>query len=305
MMARLTAAALGLALVLAAVAPVLAQDRVTLGWGRMFTNDGIGDGKDRWRTGSYTLSRVRGPSWSGELPATFGEILEFRIRADVIAPENLRVQPPGDRRYAGVLTLGLHSHFRMAGLDTSVGLDLAITGEQSGVSDLQDALHDLLGLTRPRVANTQIGNGFHPTLVVETGRSIDLGTTTIRPFAEAQAGLETFVRAGVDLSFGSYDKGALMLRDHTSGQRYRAVAGQVTPGFTFSLGGDVAHVFDSELLPEGGAAVLEDKRTRLRAGVTWQGNRTSVFYGVTWLGKEFVGQREDQVVGSLNVRLNF
>ena len=43
--------------------PAVAQERVTLGWGRLLTNDAIGDGKDRWRTGSYVLSRVRGPSW--------------------------------------------------------------------------------------------------------------------------------------------------------------------------------------------------------------------------------------------------
>ena len=44
-----------------------AQDRVTLGWGRLLTNDLLGDGRDRWRTGSYTLSRVRGPAWGGSL----------------------------------------------------------------------------------------------------------------------------------------------------------------------------------------------------------------------------------------------
>lgn len=304
-MTGLKIAAVALLLGLGAVSPVAAVERVTLGWGRMFTNDGLGDGKDRWRTGSYTVSRVRGISWQGELPTTFGEILEFRARADIIAPESLTTMPPGDRRYAGVLTFGVHTHFKTAGLETSVGMDLAITGEQSGMADLQDALHDLLGLARPRVANTQIGNGFHPTLVMEAGRSIDLGPATIRPFAEAQAGLETFVRAGVDLSFGGYGDNALMLRDHTTGQRYRAATSRVTPGFTFSLGGDVAHVFDSELLPKGGAAVLEDNRKRLRAGLAWQGERASVFYGVTWLGREFEGQRDEQVVGSLSLRLNF
>ena len=83
-------------------APASTQERVTLGWGRMFTNDGLGDLEDRWRTGSYTVSRVRGPSWSGELPGRFGEILEFRARAEIIAPENLTVAAPGDRRYAGI-----------------------------------------------------------------------------------------------------------------------------------------------------------------------------------------------------------
>ncbi len=285
--------------------PVVAEERITLGWGRMFTNDALGDMKDRWRTGSYTLSRVRGPSWSGELPESFGEILEFRVRAEIITPESLTTAAPDDRRYAGVLTLGMHSHFQTAGLETSLGLDIAVTGRQSGISRMQDVLHDLLDMTRPRVAANQIGNGFHPTLVLETGRGFQIGRTTIRPFAEAQAGLETFVRGGLDLSFGTYGRGALMIREHTTGQRYRAVPGSPEPGLTFTLGGDVARVFDSELLPEGGAAVLDDTRERLRAGIAWQGDRSSVLFGLTWLGKEFEGQRDTQMVGSINLQLNF
>ena len=58
--------------------PAMAEERVTLGWGRIFTNDQIGDGKDRWRTGSYTVSRVRGPSWQGHAGHGFGDILELR-----------------------------------------------------------------------------------------------------------------------------------------------------------------------------------------------------------------------------------
>ncbi len=296
---------LAAALVLGISGPVLAQERVTLGWGRMFTNDALGDMEDRWRTSSYTMSRVRGPSWSGDLPSRPGEILEFRMRADFIAPENLVRMPPGDRRYAGVLTLGMHTHFEKAGLEASLGLDLAITGEQSLMGDLHNALHDLMGLPRPRVAATQIPNGFHPTLVLEAGHGFDFGGGTFRPFAEGQAGLETFVRAGFDLSFGTYGRGALMIREQTTGQRYRAVAGSPEPGFTFTLGGDVARVFDSELLPEGGAAVLNDTRERMRAGIAWQGDRHSVQFGMTWLGKEFESQREAQVVGSLNLQLAF
>jgi hypothetical protein len=67
----------------------------------------------------------------------------------------------------------------------------------------------------------------------------------------------------------------------------------------------VAHVFSSRYLPAGGAAVLSDNRTRLRAGVEWQGNFANVFYGMTYLGPEFEGQDEGQVTGSLNVNFGF
>ena len=294
-----------LAMMIGLAAPVAAEGREALGWGRLFTNDALGDGKDRWRTASYALSVVRGPTWAGHLPADPGEVLEFRLRTEFIAPQNLTTAAPWDRRYAGVLTLGLHTHFERAGFETSLGLDLAITGEQSGMSDLQDGLHDLFGMTRVGVADSQVPNGVHPTLVVETGHSYAIGRARLRPFVEAQAGLETFVRGGFDLTLGDLGLGGLMVRDSVTGQRYRAVRGDARPGLSLTLGGDVAHVFDSELLPEGGSAVLNDTRKRLRAGLAWQGERHAVQFGLTWLDKEFDTQPEAQTVGSLNVQFRF
>lgn len=282
-----------------------AEDRVTLGWGRMFSNDGLGDARDRWRTGAYTVSRVRGRDWDGNLPG-FGEILEFRARAEILAPEDLVSPDPGDRRYAGVLTFGLHTHFSHAGLDSSLGLELAVTGPQTGLGDVQSYIHDHLGLPQPQVLDDQIGNAVHLGALAEVGRSLSFGPARLRPFAEAQVGIETMVRLGFDLDLGPRTQGALMLRDSTTGQRYRGIDGDMVPGWSLSLGGDIAHVFDSALLPEGGAAERTETRSRLRAGLAWQGARgASVFYGVTWLGKEFAGQSEGQAVGSLSLNLNF
>ena len=89
-----------------------------------------------------------------------------------------------------------------------------------------------------------------------------------------------------------------------TGQRYRVTRAAET-GFALSLGGDVARVWDSAYLPEGGAAVLSDTRVRLRAGLHWQGERSSVFYGLTWLGKEFEGQTDGQVLGSMKLHIRF
>lgn len=298
----------GLALAVALTAGAAqAQERVTLGWGRMFTNDGMGDGHDRWRTGAYTVSRLRGPSWSGSLPATFGEILEFRARAEIISPSTLSNPPPGDRRYAGVLTLGMHSHFASGGVETSLGLDLAVTGPQTGLGRLQDRLHDLLGVAQPQVLADQIGDAVYPTLVFEAGRSLPLAdAVTLRPFVAAQAGGETWARLGADLTLGRFGQNALMLREATTGQRYRAISGDHVPGLTFTLGGDIAHVWDSALLPEGGAAEMKDTRERLRAGLAWQGaGGLSAFYGLTWLSEEFETHGEGQLLGALTINLRF
>jgi len=64
--------------------PVNAGDRSRIGYGRLITNDFIGDGKDRWRTGSVASSRVWGPEWTGQLPSGFGELIELRLGAEIM-----------------------------------------------------------------------------------------------------------------------------------------------------------------------------------------------------------------------------
>lgn len=295
-----------LAVLTLSTAPASAQDeRVTLGWGRLFTNDVFGDTRDRWRTGSYTLSRVRGGEWQGHLPAIPGDILEFRAVGETIAPADLLSPDPDDRRYVGSLTFGLHTHFDWQGFDTSLGGNLVITGPQTGASNLQARIHDLVGLPEPQVFGDQIGDNFFPTAVAEISRRIALPQGELRPFVEAQAGVEDFVRVGADLSFGGYTREALMLRDGPSGQRYRAVSGSRVEGFSVTVGGDIARVYDSEYFVDGDAAQFEDTRSRARAGIHWQGERSEMFYGLTWLGKEFNTQPDTQVVGSINLRVKF
>lgn len=305
----LRALLLVLACALAPLSPALAQGegRVTLGWGTVFANDALGDMADRWQTGAYTVSRVRGPSWGGRLPATFGEILEFRGRGQVIAPVDLTRNRANDRRYAGILSFGVHTHFDLRGWETSVGLDLVATGPQTRVGEFQSAVHDLLGLPEPRVLNRQIPDGVHPTLVAEAGRTYALGPRArLRPFVEVQAGAEDFLRAGGDLILGHYGEGGLLLREQVTGHRYLGVTGTDAPGLSFVLGADVAHVGGSIYLPEGAPRVtLRDTRERVRLGVNWQGERHALFYGVTWLGREFEQQSSGQMVGALNLKLSF
>jgi Uncharacterized protein conserved in bacteria (DUF2219) len=286
--------------------PAVAEDRVTLGWGRLFSNDASGDGRDRWRTGANTVSRLRGPVWNGALPAMAGEILEFRLRGDIIAPASLVNPAPGDRRYAGTLAFGLHTHFNMGRAEAAVGADLVVIGPQTGLGRFQTRVHDLLGMDSPEaVLGDQISNKVRPSLTIEVGQAFQLGPrVTVRPFVETQAGAETLLRAGGDVVIGRAWQGGLMLRDVGTGQRYAGIAGQ-TGGLSFTLGADVARIFGSVYLPDGGAAVLSDTRSRLRAGVAWQGRRLDAFYGVTYLSPEFEGQDEGQVLGSVRVGFKF
>lgn len=290
----------------AAAAPVAAEQRVTLGWGRMFSNDALGDGHDRWRTGSYQLSMLRGVSFDGDLPKSFGSLIEYRASSQIIAPASLTTAAATDRRYVGMLSLGAHSQFDWQGNEVSLGGDLVITGPQTGISNFQKWVHNALGMAEPLVVSNQLGNAVYPTVLGEIGRTVAVTPqVTLRPFAEAQAGVESFVRVGGDMVVGSFGRGTVMARDMTTGQRYRVAESQINQGISFVLGGDIARVFDSALLPSTGGAVMSDDRGRVRAGVHWQGDKTSLYYGVSYLSPEFESQSEGQVIGSLSLNLKF
>lgn len=285
-----------------------AADRSRLGYGRLITNDFLGDLQDRERTGSVASSRVWGTAWSGALPNTFGDLIELRLGMEVLAPENLVTPLPGTRPWAGVLSAGIHSHYGYKSVEISAGAALYATGPQTGLGSLQKQFHELIGDTPPSNAtlNAQIKNGFHPTVLVEVAHVFDLGANAAaRPFVEGQAGIENLMRAGVDFTYGNIGKGELLVRDHSSGQRYRVIQNARNTGFSFIAGADIAYVSDSTFLPQNRGYTLTDHRNRARLGVHWQGKDASAFYGVTWLGKEYETQPDDQVVGSLRVNLKF
>jgi len=309
-MMRLFAAVLALGLSLSALqmTPAQAEGRGYLGHGRLITNDVLGDGYDRWRTGSVALSYLWGPEWQGQRPDGFGQMLELRFNAEVLGPENLATPAAGDRPYAQALTMGLHSHFMAGTAEVALGADITVTGSQLGFDDIQETLHDVLGGLDPSPATKagQIGNDVHATAVMEMGRTYQVGSgTALRPFVEARIGAVSLVRAGADVTFGGLGVGGLMLREPMTGQLFKTVD-DTTDGLSFVLGADVAYVADSIFLPSSRGYRLTDTRNRLRAGVHWESAKGSkLFYGVTWLDKEFKAQREPQVVGSVRLDLKF
>ena len=277
-----------------------------LGTGWLATNDAIGDGADRWRSAGLGLGIVTGPGWAGHLPDRPGEILEYRFLTEVIAPANLVAPDPADRRYAGVLSAGLHSHFALGRSEARIGADLAAVGPQTGVAALHEGLHDLFGLGAINPDAHRLENAVHPTVSAELGLPVTLGgQAVLRPFADARHGDETFLRVGADLTLGACGADGRGLRDTITGHRVAAIRGAGAGGIYGTFGADVAALAGSAWLPEGGAAVASDSRTRLRAGLGYAGDRAEGFYGLTWLSREFEGQGEGQVVGSVTVKLRF
>ena len=300
-------------LMTAVTTAAMAQDspsggRKSLGYGLLFVNDLLGDGRDRWRTGSVMSSRVFGPDWAGGLPGQAGEVLELRFLGEVMAPDNLVTPAPGDRPFAGSLSLGLHTHYETArGTEISLGGDVVAIGPQTSLDNLQTTLHDVFGMNSASAAtlNAQIGDKIRPTATLEMARDVALAEQTrLRPFMELRGGVETYARVGFDVTIGQAGLGELLTRDPVTGHRMRVVR-QQAPGLSWILGADVAKVWDSVYLPEDRGYALTDSRARARLGLHWQGEKSMVFYGMTYLGEEFVGQGSGQLVGALQFSLKF
>lgn len=286
-------------------ADVLTWERV--GYGRLITNDFLGDGRDRLQTGSYVSSRIYSRNGLEGRPDRIGELLEFRLQADIKAPENLRQPAAGDRPYAGSLTFGAHTHFTQDGFDLSMGAELVVTGPITQLDEFQTALHDGLGIAPPStgLVNAQIGNGVHPGAVVEIGRRYEFSeNVSVRPFMEGRIGAETLVRAGFDVDIGWRGSDALLIREGISGQFYRVTEGE-QENLSFSFGADTAYVEDSIYLPASRGLTLTDARTRARVGVSWDKEKSFGFLGVTYLSKEFETQTDTQLVGSIRLAVRF
>ena len=76
-----------------------------LGTGGVFTNDLIGDGRDRWRTGSLSFAAAFGRA--GTTPDRLGDIWDFRGHLEAATAANVVDPAPEDRLYAGIVDLGL------------------------------------------------------------------------------------------------------------------------------------------------------------------------------------------------------
>ncbi|WP_168193098.1 lipid A-modifier LpxR family protein [Rhodophyticola sp. CCM32] len=282
------------------LSPAFAQQRQTLGVGTVITNDFPDN--DRWRTGSYALSFIRGPEWQGQLTPHLGDVVEYRFRGEAISPDNLQNPSPSDRLYAGILSFGAHLHFDFHGYDVTAGADLIAVGEQTRIDEFQSALHDVVGLQQINIDNFQIHNAFYLHGTLEVARDLQFSRGSVRPFVELQVGAEDMIRAGVDVTIGGFGDGGLRVRDVVSGQRVNAINGLEGKDFSFLLGGDVAYVDSSKYLPEERGYQVEDTRYRLRFGINYRlRNDANIFYGATYLSEEFVGQPEGQFVGSLSI----
>jgi len=280
-----------------------AQERVVLGFGRIFTNDVLGDGHDRWRSGSSMWSLLVGPADTADLPHSPGVVWEYRLRTEIISPYTNSL---ADRPYVGALGFGVHTHAAPGPFVLALGLDAIVTGPQTGIARFQDWFHDLASLPDPIGADSQLPDAVHLGSTAEIALPLRLSPqVTLRPFVEAQAGVEDLMRVGVDVVLGHVVQDDILIRDPVTGHLLRGTESPIT-GLSLVAGADWARVGGSVFLPPDQGFVAQQDRWRGRAGLHWQATeRAALFYGLTWLSPEFEGQPEGQTLGSLRIDVTF
>jgi hypothetical protein len=241
-----------------------------------------------------------------ELPPRFGAFIEWRARMEMITPEWVALpHPPNDRPYVGVLSFGLASHMRRGNSEHSLGLDLVMTGPSTGASAIQTWVHTYMNHIHPQIIADQLPDAIYPTLSYEYAKAFTLGHVAIRPFADAQAGVETFIRAGIDLTFARRPDLGFRLRNSLTGQRVPALNPSGQRQLSLGVGADVAYVINSAYLPAARGVTASPVRTRLRAGVFYQSRKIDLFYGLSWHSREFTAQREGQTIGAVSLGVRF
>lgn len=312
-MCRLFRLAFGFAAAMALAVPAVAGDRGAfgfLGWSYLSNNDWIGDSDDRWQSAGAAYSFMFGAEGLTEAPSQWGRLLELRSRFQVISPDDFVAPAAWDRRAAGVITTTLNTHVEQRGFELSAGAGFALTGPRTGLIRFQNFVHKLTPANDPMVPAAvqaaQIGNAIYPTVHGEAARRLRLSDhATLRPFVEAQAGVESLARVGADLFIGPAFDGGVLVRDGTSGFSYRGLDAGARPGVSLVIGADTARVFSSALLPAADGYRLTPMRHRARAGVMIEGERLTLFQGIAWLGPEFAAQPTGQVTGVFQIRLRF
>jgi hypothetical protein len=268
-----------------------------------FTNDIVDGGHDRWQTGSYQRS-----FFYGDLDGSLESALEYRLRGQLVSPW-YNTAAFDDRHYGAALGAGVFHHSGFGNLDTRIGGELLMIGDQTGLDTLQYTFHDLLGFDKAYDVRTRndphIADDFSAKLEGEVALNFDLGKNTLlRPYATAEVGAETSVRAGADVVFGPMTRGdsKFWTRDVVTGQPLTINS---SPGLSFVAGFDVGHVESSYFFPDTSEAAIKHDRFRGRIGVQTTIGALNVFYGHTWLSEEFVGQPEIQSLGSVSISLAF
>ena len=292
-------------------------------------NDTLGDGKDRYKSGGLTQSFIFPERVFSDERWFLGyaAAIEVQGRAFVATPDDTSQIDPTDRPYAQYAGVGVH--LRLTGsperltdnltysTEDRVGVEVGWQGEPLPLFDIQEAIHTRTGMGRLAQSPANV-LGSELLINAEGRRTWRIHAEhaghdfQYAPYVHASAGMrETSVRLGSDFIIGS----SLEARTWNSDLAVGAlIPGGSRPreGFHWLAwaGGDVGLIAADALLDGGfsakGPAVDREIITaRARAGVMVEWQNFAVSYSLTWLSPEFRGQPVGQVIGAVQVKVDF
>lgn len=292
-------------------------------------NDGFGDGKDRYKSGGLTQSWVFPERIFSETGwfKNRASAIEVQARALVMTPGNTQRVRATDRpwsQYAGV-GVYLRSATRPDRLTSTssymiedrAGIEFGYQGDPLPLFDLQDSLHDATGMgtvvrTRANTLDPDVVANIEARRTWRIHSNIGAHDMQLAPFVHASTGLrENAIRTGGDIIVGS----SLEARTFNSDP----AIGALIPGgskprngvhWMAWLGADVG-LIGSDIFLDGGVSgsgpsVERDLFTlRARGGVMLEYDNFSVSYSVNWLSPEYKTQPEGQLIGAVQLKVNF
>lgn len=292
-------------------------------------NDGIGDGKDQYKTGGMTQSFLIPESvfsTDGWVPGA-ASALEIQGRGFIATPENTAAPVAGDRPFSQYVGIGAYlrtfSDAEPAGpnrwltTENRIGIELGLQGEPLPLFEIQEALHGMTGMGRMAMTSNN-------TLPTEVLVNLDAKRTwryhldfsnhdfEFAPYAMGSIGMrETSLRAGFDLIIGSALTARTWNHDQAIGALIPGGSAQRN-GFNWTLwaGADAGVVLADALLDGGfagsGPGVQREQATvRARAGLMLEYDNLALTYSATYLSPEFSAQSEGQVIGAVSVKVRF
>lgn len=269
-----------------------------------FVNDFIGDGHDRWHTGSYQKSY-----YSQGYQLGWVDGIELRSRSQIVTPWSPSKQKDGDRPYSTAIGVGGFAHGHLAGFETRIGGEVILLGDGTGLETLQRTIHDGMGMGNSFDPNRsdidQVDNGLTSRFDIEIARTLRTSEfSMIRPYTEVTFGGDQYNTIGTDVIIGPLASASIWTRDVVTGRLLTPQVNEIR-GVSIVAGLDARSARSSIHLPEGARVNIEPMQFRARIGMQSSSSFANIFIGQARLSEDFVGQTDSQRVGMLSISFSF
>jgi len=253
--------------------------------------------------------------------------LVFALGQNIYTPDNTEASTlvKGDRPYAGWLYLGVGVVWKDAAVRNSLVLNMGVVGSWSYAQEAQRLVHDLRGLDHPNGWDNQLHNELGVVAIYERewrwpkhARRVGFDWEVLPHAGIALGNVQTYanlggeLRAGLNLpdDFGTAAIGPAATTSTPVDGRLGAQRSRFDLGlyvFARADGRAVAHNIFLDGNTFGNSPSVDRKWLvgDLSVGAAVNYKNTKVAYAFVYRTKEFYGQKEPQVFGTVSVNFAF